>query len=93
MALETVGALWKPRNPASKAFATGNVKINGQAFRLIVFGNDNPRSDKAPQYTIALATDDVPRAVPPAVADAALAKVAATEAGVVPSSTEVIPSS
>lgn len=91
MALETVGAAWKPRNPASKAFASGNLKIDGVNHRIVIFGVSagEKRSPKSPDFTIALATDDGPR---PGASSEASSEVPATD-GVIPATTDVIPAS
>ncbi len=93
MALKQVGALWKPKNPESKAFASGQftapVDIKaGQDVRLVVFAVKTPRSDKSPQFEIALATDDVTvmtAGTPVTAAPVAGGAVIATTTGAIPS--------
>ena len=59
MALKNIGALWlKTREDGTKFFSgTINNGIHGD-INVMIFKNDKKENEKAPDYRIAMATDD-----------------------------------
>lgn len=58
MALKKVGVLWKKDSKQNKEYLTGALDLGalGQS-RIMVFANEK-KSDKQPDYTISLVSDD-----------------------------------
>jgi len=62
--LEKCGALWVKDGKKGK-FMSGEIEINGEKLRVMVFKNDKDGVDKRPDYRIMMAVDDEQEAYAP----------------------------
>jgi hypothetical protein len=50
--LHKTGALWRPRNPDSRALASGTVTVNGYKQKIVILPNDHKAKPTDPDFTI-----------------------------------------
>lgn len=49
---QSIGAFWKKVSQNGREYFSGYVLMNGQKTSLVMFKNDNPKSDKSPAFSI-----------------------------------------
>jgi uncharacterized protein (DUF736 family) len=54
--LKSVGSLWRGKQ-GSKAVLTGTLKVDGGDARILVFVNEERKTDKHPEFRIAIEVD------------------------------------
>jgi hypothetical protein len=50
--LQKTGALWRPKNPDSRAMASGVVTVNGWKLKIVVLANDHKAKPTDPDFAI-----------------------------------------
>lgn len=53
-----LGALWKKTSKSGVAYYSGTIKINGESFELVCYGNTNKKADNHPDVRIYKATNN-----------------------------------
>jgi uncharacterized protein (DUF736 family) len=54
--LKSVGSLWRGKQ-GSKAVLNGSLKVDGKDARILVFVNEERKTDKHPEFRIAIEVD------------------------------------
>ena len=52
--LEEIGALWSKRDKNDEPFLSGQIEVNGEKKKILVFKNKHRKEDKHPNYRIFL---------------------------------------